>query len=218
MRQMLSLSAVDWQTITPDGNAVRLQTSRGTLLAGSVVVAANIWTRILLPMLADIIVPVREQMLAYAPITQVFTTGLSAVVTVHEYWQQTLDGTILIGGCGSVAPNEDIGIWEDTPTQVVQEAIEQVLPRLFPALASLQVAQRWAGLLDYTTDNHPIVDRVPAMPNVFFVCGFSGHGMPYGMRFGQLLAESVLAGEVAPALWPFRMNRPTLRKWDSTQG
>jgi gamma-glutamylputrescine oxidase len=206
------------QAIISDGNAVRLQTSHGDLLTGAVVVAANIWTSTLLPMLADIILPVREQMLAYAPTMPVFAAGLSAVVTTHEYWQQTPDGTILIGGCGSVAPNEDTGIWEDTPTQIVQEAIEQVLPRLFPALAPLQVTQRWAGLLDYTTDNHPIVDRVLDLPNVFFVCGFSGHGMPYGMSFGQLLAESVQTGELPSSLWPFRLDRPTLRKWSSVRG
>src|SRR5690348_1683625 len=45
------------QAIIPDGNGVHLQTSRGTLLAGVVVVAANIWTRMLLPALADIIIP-----------------------------------------------------------------------------------------------------------------------------------------------------------------
>jgi gamma-glutamylputrescine oxidase len=201
------------QAIVPTGNAVRLQTSRGTLLAGTVVVAANIWASKLLPVLADMIVPMREQMLSYAPIAPVFTTGISAAVTVDEYWQQTPEGTILIGGCGSVAPDEDVGIWETSPTKVVQDAIEQVLHRLFPALAPLQVAQRWAGLLDYTTDNHPIVDRVPDMPNVFFACGFSGHGMPYGMRFGQLLAATVQKGELPSALRPFRLNRPTLRKW-----
>ncbi|HEU0003643.1 MAG TPA: FAD-binding oxidoreductase [Ktedonobacteraceae bacterium] len=205
------------QAILPEGNAVRLQTSRGTLLAGTVVVAANVWASKLLPLLADVIIPIREQMLSYAPVAPVFTIGISAAVTADEYWQQTPDGTILIGGCGSVAPNEDVGIWENSPTQVVQDAIEQILPRLFPALASMQVAQRWAGLLDYTTDNHPIVDRVPDMPNVFFLCGFSGHGMPYGMRFGQLLAETVQSRELSPALQPFRLDRPTLRKWSATR-
>ncbi len=205
------------QAIVPTGNAVRLQTSRGTLLAGTVVVAANVWASKLLPMLADIIVPIREQMLSYAPIAPVFTTGISAAVTVDEYWQQTPEGTILIGGCGSVAPDEDVGIWENSPTKVVQDTIEQVLHRLFPALAPLQVAQRWAGLLDYTTDGHPIVDRVPGMPNVFFLCGFSGHGMPYGMRFGQLLAATVQSGELPSALQPFRLDRPTLRKWSAVR-
>jgi gamma-glutamylputrescine oxidase len=99
----------------------------------------------------------------------------------------------------------------------VQEAIEQVLPRLFPSLALPQVGQRWAGILDYTTDAHPIVDRVPDMPNVFFVAGFSGHGMPFGMRFGQLLAAAVQKGELPSALTPFRLHRPTLRRWSSVQ-
>lgn len=201
--------------LVPDGKLLQIQTSRGTLLAKTAIVAVNAWVSKLLPMLADIVIPIREQMLSYAPIAPVFTTGVSATVTVDEYWQQTPDGTILIGGCGSVAPHEDVGIWENSPTKVVQDAIEQVLPRLFPALAPLQVTQRWAGLLDYTTDSHPIVDRVPGMPNVFFVCGFSGHGMPYGIRFGQLLASTVQKEELSSALKPFRLDRPTLRKWNT---
>ena len=87
------------------------------------------------------------------------------------------------------------------------------LPRLFPALAPLQVIRRWAGLLDYTTDHHPIVDSVPTMPQVFVVCGFSGHGMPFGLRFGQLLTEAVMSGTLPSALKPYRLDRPTLKPW-----
>ncbi len=199
--------------LDPDGKQVRIQTSRGTLHAGKVVVAVNAWTSKLLPALTGIIVPVREQMLAYAPIAQVFTTGLSATLTTDEYWHQTPDGTIVIGGCGSVAPGHDVGIWESQPTAVVQAAIEQVLPRLFPSLAPLQVVRRWAGLLDFTSDMQPIVDRAPDMPEVLFVGGFSGHGMPFGMRFGQLLATTVQSGVLPSALKPFRLDRPTLSKW-----
>lgn len=203
--------------LLPERNHVGLQTSRGTLYADKVVVAANIWTSRLLSELTDIIVPVREQMLAYAPITTVFTTGVSAIVTTHEYWQQTPDGTILLGGCGSVAPGEDIGVWESRPTRVVQEAIEQVLPRLFPTLPPLHVRHRWAGLLDYTTDSAPIVDYGPHMSNVFFACGFSGHGMPFGLPFGQLLAIAVQSGALPSELKPFRLDRPTLKRWSTIQ-
>src|SRR5260370_24309283 len=105
-------------------------------------------------MLTDIIVPVREQMLAYAPVKPVFTTGLSAAVTTDEYWQQTPDGVILIGGCGAVAPNEDSGILESSPPAVVQGAIERVLPRLFPSLTPPQMILPWARLLHFTTYSH----------------------------------------------------------------
>ena len=198
------------QAIVSEGEGVCLHTSRGTIVATMVLVAANAWIGNLLPELADLILPQREQMLAYAPLPPVFSVGISAG---GEYIQQTPDGTILIGGCNTVAPGEDRGVWEKTPLPVVQTAIEAVLPRLFPTLTPLQVVQRWAGLLDCTTDSHPIVDRLPSMPHVLIVCGFSGHGMPFGLRFGQLLTEAMVSGTLPATLKPYQLNRPSLKKW-----
>jgi len=203
----------DVHELVPEGSAVHLHTTRGDISAGTAVVAVNAWTGTLLPSLFDVIMPEREQMLAYAPLPPVFSTSVSAGIVNGEYWQQTPDGTILIGGCNSVAPNGDLGVWETQPTTVVQEAIEQILPRLFPSLAPLQVARRWAGTLGCTTDMHPIVDWAPEVPHTCFVGGFTGHGMPFGMRFGQLLAEAVTSQTMPADLEPYRMNRPTLRKW-----
>ncbi len=150
--------------LTQEGNGVIVHTTRGKISAGSVVVAINAWTGQLLPSLSDFILPEREQMLAYASLPPVFSTSISAHIEAGEYWQQTPDGTILIGGCNTVAPRGDLGVWETQPTMVVQEAIEQILPRLFPSLAPLQVVQRWAGTLGCTTDMQPIVDWVPGLP------------------------------------------------------
>ncbi|MBA2392462.1 MAG: FAD-binding oxidoreductase [Ktedonobacteraceae bacterium] len=197
------------------GNGILLHTTSGDISAGAVVVATNAWTGQLLPSLSDIIMPEREQMLAYAPLPPIFSTGVTADCVTGEYWQQTPDGTILIGGCSSVAPNGDLGVWETQPTIVVQKAIEQILPRLFPSLAPLQVIQRWAGTLGCTTDMHPIVDRVPEISHAYFVGGFTGHGMPFGMRFGQLLAETVMSEIMPIELKPYRLDRPTLRPWST---
>ena len=164
VRRGLHAYQAEVEMLLPEGAHLRVQTSRGTIRAATVVVAANVWIGKLVPALADLILPVREQMLAYAPSAPVFAHGISAEVTAGEYFQQTPDGTILIGGCNTVAPGEDMGVWEMTPLPVVQSAIEAVLPRLFPALTPLQVIGRWAGLLNYTTDHHPIVDSVPTMP------------------------------------------------------
>ncbi len=219
----LALAAVRWgvrayqanvQTIVPEGEGVCQHTSRGTIVADRVVVAANAWIGNLLPELADLILPQREQMLAYAPLPPVFSAGISAS---EEYIQQIPDGTILIGGCHTVAPGEDRGVWETTPLPVVQTAIEAVLPQLFPTLTPLQVVQRWAGLLDCTTDSHPIADRLPSMPHVLIVCGFSGHGMYFGLRFGQLLTEAVVSGTLPATLKPYQLNRPSLKKWGQAQ-
>jgi hypothetical protein len=48
------------------------------------------------------------------------------------------------------------------------------------------------------------------------VAGFSGHGMPFAMRFGQLLAVSAQNETLSPELHLYRLNRPSLKKWYST--
>ena len=75
----------------------------------------------------------------YASLSTIFSLGSTTTVVTGEYWQQTPDGTLLIGGCSSVAPNGDPGIWETLPTPDVQAAIEQILLRLFPSLARVWV-------------------------------------------------------------------------------
>jgi gamma-glutamylputrescine oxidase len=201
------------ESLIPDGESLRIATSRGTLHAAAVVVATNAWIGKMVPELAAIVVPIREQMLAYAPLPPVFSQSISADIMAGEYFQQTPDGTILIGGCNTAAPGEDRGVWETVPLPVVQRAIETILPRLFPSLGPLQVVQRWAGLLDCTTDRHPIVDYAPMQSRVLVVCGLSGHGMPFGLRFGQLLSEAVVHGTLPPALKPYRLDRPTVHQW-----
>lgn len=201
--------------VSPEGPGVLIRTSQGNLHAGAVIIATNAWIGELIPALAGLITPVRGQALAYAPIAPVFTTGLSVAITpTGEYWQQTADGSIVLGGCRAVAPGQDVGICQSQPTTEVQAALEQVMPRLFPQLGGLRVQQRWAGLMAFTQDYLPIADRAPGMPGVWVAGGFSGHGMPFGMRLGQLMCAAV-TGSVAPdTLAHLRLHRPTLmRAW-----
>jgi len=199
------------ERLLPENNRVRVQTARGDIVAQEVVVAANAWSSELIPELTDVIVPVRGQMLAYAPVEPIFTTGVGVDFSpTGEYWQQTLDGSIVLGGCRSFAPGWDVGVGSMQSTGEVQSALGEIFPRLFPALCNLQVAQRWAGLMAFTPDNLPIVDNVPRFTNAWLVGGFCGHGMPFGLRLGQLLAETVINHRKAEALLPFHLGRPSL--------
>ncbi len=197
--------------ITADGAGVLVATTGGTVHAGAVVVAINAWTEELMPVFAGQITRVRGQVLAYAPITSVFRMGMSVALTpTGEYWQQTRDGTIVLGGCRAVAAGDDVDVRVSQPTLEVQTVLEQVLPRLFPRLGGLRVQHRWAGLMAFTPDYLPIADGAPDMPGVWVVGGFCGHGMTFGMRLGQLLAEAATSGRSPVALVPFRLDRPTL--------
>ena len=197
--------------VLPEGLGVLIRSPQADLHVGTVIIATNAWIGELLPALAGLVTPVRGQALAYAPIAPVFTTGMSVAITpTGEYWQQTVDGSIVLGGCRAAAPGQDIGIRESQPTTGVQAALEQVIPRLFPQLGGLRVQQRWAGLMAFTPDYLPIADRAPGMPGVWVAGGFSGHGMPFGMRLGQLMCEAVTSGVASDTLAPLRLHRPTL--------
>lgn len=193
------------------GTGVLVETERGNIQAGAVVLAMNAWTSELIPEMRGYIVPVRGQVLAYAPLATVFPTAVFASLTeTEEYWQQTLDGSIVLGGCRALAPNRDVNVWEQVPTPGVQHELAQILPRLFPQLTALRVTQQWAGLMAFTPDRIPIVDCVPGLAQAWFVGGFSGHGMPFGLLLGQLLAEAVQTGHAAERLGPLRWSRETL--------
>ena len=201
----------DVTALVPLGNGTRVETTAGQIAARHVAVALNAWSDQLLPDVAGLIVPTRGQILAYEPIPPVFGTGMAASVTpTGEYWQQTPDGTIVIGGCRADNPHGDLGVRDLTPTDAGITAIEAVLPRLFPKLAGLRVARRWAGPMAFTSDYLPIADRAPNLSNVWFTGGYCGHGMPFGPRVGQLLAEAVMTGRRPEPLAPLRIDRPTL--------
>ena len=193
-----------------ESQGVRLETTSGTISAGAVVVAVNAWIPSLLPQFQQVITPVRGQVLAYEPVPPIFTAGMGADISgTGEYWQQTPDGTIVLGGCRAVAPGQERNEMVSQPTAKVQTALEAIFPQLFPALTGLQVRQRWAGLMAFTPDYLPIVDCVPELPAVRVVGGFSGHGMPFATRLGQLVARAI-SGEDTPELAPFSLERPTL--------
>lgn len=201
------------ESLVPESGDVAVHTTQGIIRAHQVVVAANAWTGDLLPAFRTAITPVRGQMLGYEPLPErVFDAGLFAAISeTEEYWQQTLDGSIVIGGCRTAAPDRDVNVREQTASPEVQAALEAILPTLFPKLAGLRVAHRWGGTMAFTRDYIPVIDQDPNIKGVWGVGGFSGHGMPFGMRVGQLLAESVAQQRPAAALAPFSLARPTLQ-------
>lgn len=190
---------------------VTLETSRGALEAGAAVVAANAWSGDLLPELAGLIVPVRGQALATARIAPALRCAFGASLTpTGEYGQQTPEGTVIFGGCRTVAPGRDVGVREMVPTDEVQAAMDEALVRLFPALRGVAIERRWAGLMAFTPDHTPVAGAAPGMPGVWFAGGFSGHGMPFSAPLGRLLAEAALSGAAPAALAPLSLGRASL--------
>jgi glycine/D-amino acid oxidase-like deaminating enzyme len=62
----------------------------------------------------------------------------------------------------------------------------------FPALKNAPLAETRVCQYEQTPDSHFIIDRHPAMENVWIVGGGSGHGFKHGPAVGEMMAELVL--------------------------
>lgn len=200
------------ESIDATANTTTVNTTSGSVSAGRVVVTLNAWTDSVLPELKGVIVPTRGQILAYKPSKPVFTTAIGADTTsTGDYWQQTPDGTIIIGGSRGDAPNGDSDIREMISTPEISAKIERLLPRLFPELTNLEVDRRWAGLMAFTADGLPIVDHIESTDAVWYGGGFNGHGMPFGPILGKLLADSIVKNQPAAELAMLGRSRASLQ-------
>ena len=68
------------------------------------------------------------------------------------------------------------------------------------------VERRWSGIMGFSPDGLPVAGQLPGVPRAHFACGFTGHGMGYGLRFGYLVARLAL-GETDVAADLFAADR-----------
>lgn len=78
---------------------------------------------------------------------------------------------------------------------------------LFPAMADLSVERSWAGMIEATPDEIPVLDAVPGYRGLTVATGFSGHGFGIGPIAGRLMAEMIADGRTSLDLRDFRFSR-----------
>lgn len=182
---------------------------RSTIVAEHVFCATNAWLPELFPAIRHLVTPVRGQMIATAVLPSIFHCGMSAD-SGYQYWQQLSSGAVVLGGCRPVVADMEVGYEEPMLRDEVQDALDRYLGSLFIDLSSLKIEYRWAGIMGFTADALPLIGCVPGMQGLYVAGGCTGHGMPFGLRTGQLLAEACRDGVLSPALYPFRLDRRTL--------
>jgi glycine/D-amino acid oxidase-like deaminating enzyme len=76
-----------------------------------------------------------------------------------------------------------------------------------PALAGVEVAESWAGMIDVTPDIVPVISDVPGRGGLTVATGFSGHGFGIGPGAGRLAADLVSGAAPIVDPTPFRLAR-----------
>jgi glycine/D-amino acid oxidase-like deaminating enzyme len=161
-----------------------------------VVVATNAHASRLLPDLSSHVTPQRAQVLATEPLPERILPEVAYAGWGYDYFRQRSDGRLLLGGRRNLFLDDEA---TDDPrsTAPVQDALQAYLKRHLPAFAEAAITHRWAGIMGFTADELPFVDRLPGDHGGWVLAGFTGHGLGLAPACAQVVAARL--GGAAPA-------------------
>ena len=175
-------------------DGTRVVTSHGSVKAQRVIVAVDGHLERLLPELGGRVRTARLQMLATAPTNERTIPCPTYYREGFEYWQQTPDGCIAIGGFRDKAGESE---WshEAIPTTPVQSMLESFVRTKLGVTAP--ITHRWAACAAYTDSGLPVLQQV--RERVFAIGGYSGTGNVIGALCGRAVVAWAVDGNSAPA-------------------
>ncbi len=173
------------------GERMTLETDQGSVNAAFGVLAGNCmlgeYAPDAAPELAPRIMPVGTYIIATAPLSEELCQRLiprNAAVCdnnfVLDYFRLSADRRLLFGGRVSYSTR--------TPAQL-KEVMATRMGQVFPALRQTPVEFVWGGFVDITMNRAPDFGRLGS--NLYYLQGFSGHGVALTGLAGELLAEAV---------------------------
>ncbi len=99
---------------------------------------------------------------------------------VLDYFRRSADHRLLFGGRVSYSGRDALGTARATRLRML---------KVFPQLADVKVEYAWGGYVDITMSRAPDFGRLA--PNIYYLQGFSGHGIALTGLAGKLVAETI---------------------------
>ena len=99
---------------------------------------------------------------------------------VLDYFRLTADHRLLFGAGDSYSAK--------TPRNLIDKIRASML-QVFPQLVDLTIPYAWGGFVDITMNKAPDFGRIA--PNIYYLQGFSGHGVAMAGMAGKLAAEAI---------------------------
>ena len=106
-----------------------------------------------------------------------------------------------------VTPFENERVLNPQPDLKLLAKAYSLLGETFPSLKNVEIAKRWAGMIDVTPDELPIISTVQNIPGLILSTGYSGHGFGIGLGAGKVTADLVLGHTPKVDLSAFSVNR-----------
>jgi gamma-glutamylputrescine oxidase len=179
----------------------RVRTDRGQLLARHVLLAGNVYLQGVAKVLESRIMPVGTYIVASErldkPLADSLVPSRAAVCDTNfvlDYFRTTADDRMLYGGRVSYSTQ--------TPANLA-EGLRRRMVGTFPQLDGRRIEFAWGGFVDITMNRAPDFGRLSdrlrdagdreadRYRDVYYLQGFSGHGLALTGLAGQLVAEAI---------------------------
>ena len=171
-----------------------VMTSRGFVSTRVVVNAAGPWAAEVAKMAgAELPVePLRRQLVPTEPFDQL-PKRFPMVIDMSTGFHFRREGKGILLAWND--PEETAGFKTEFDPAFVEKILTHAAVRV-PCLAEAEVNPRraWAGLYEMTPDHHAIIGPSPNVAGLYFVNGFSGHGVMHSPASGRITADLVLEG------------------------
>jgi glycine/D-amino acid oxidase-like deaminating enzyme len=105
------------------------------------------------------------------------------------------------------SPFEEVRILDPQPVNSILDVAAASLKDYYPIFRDMEIAQRWAGVIDATPDAVPVISPIAKLPGLFLASGFSGHGFGLGPGAGKLMADLATGSTPCVDPEPFRYSR-----------
>jgi gamma-glutamylputrescine oxidase len=170
-----------------NGRDVRVHTAQGTVRCAHLILCGNAYIGAVAPSLARRILGVGTYIIATERLGEERARSLlpsnAAVADINwilDYFRRSQDNRLLFGGRVS---------YSSVQPPRLAESMRKRMVRVFPSLSDVKVANAWGGYLDITMSRAPDFGRLA--PNVYYLQGFSGHGVALAGLAGELASEAI---------------------------
>ena len=169
----------------------KVETSRGTILAATVVIATNGYTGRLVGRLHRQVVPVTTHMIATEEMSEDLARSLvprnravSETRRVINHYRMSPDGRrLLFGGRARFFPAEE---------RVTAAILHRAMVERFPQLAGVRISNSWGGRVAVPFDYMP---HIGEHEGIHYALGCNGSGVVMMNWLGHNIAQKILSGK-----------------------
>jgi sarcosine oxidase len=207
-------------SITPNGGRPDVRLSDGSSLrADRFVFACGPWLgRIFPDVIGSRVRPTRQEVFYFgtpAGDDRFIDPRMPVWVDIGERFIYGIPGNVHRGfkvADDTRGPDFDPTDGDRNPSPDLERAMRAFLTRRFPALSGAPLLGAEVCQYENSPDGHFIIDRHPAMPDVWIAGGGSGHGFKMGPALGELLARQVREDASPDPFFALARLEPTQRR------